>query len=334
MAGDAVFAVLPKVVAKSRYEAPQGQILRRRGCLPNTQCLIAYDGCQSSAHLLNDMSRSSAPSIAGGLIQRVAFVDSICRPQKGRFQATSLPGHLLHLVCEGKVRQTAGGRTQQLGPGDVVWYFEDESVRGEILQAPWRFITINFQAPTLAPPPEDQRVQRASPEMTAKFRELHQIWNDTKQSHVARHIRTHILVLGLLLKLLPPEQDTLRLDAPTQAWWAIEARLRNMLDRPIDLSILEGISGLSRRKIAEACKLATGCSPLKRVKQIRLTYARGLVQHSALTISEVAYRVGYSRVQELSRDYHSFFGSTPREERSRAPVYRRIEPPAARKVLP
>jgi AraC-like DNA-binding protein len=281
-----------------------------------------------------DMSKSSAPSIAGGLIQRVAFVDCICRPQRGRFQATSLPGHLLHLVCEGKVRQTAGGRTQHLGPGDVVWYFEDESVRGEILQAPWKFITINFEAPTLAPPPEDQRVQRASPEMAARFRELHRVWNDAEQPHITRHIQTHILLLQLLLELVPADQKALRLDAATQPWWAIEAKLRNRLDGPIDLSVLEGISGLSRRKIGEACELATGCSPLKRIKQIRLTYARGLVQHSALTISEIAYRVGYSRVQELSRDYHSFFKSTPRQERSEAPVYRRIEPVSARKVLP
>jgi AraC-like DNA-binding protein len=276
------------------------------------------------------MSRSSASSIAGALIQRVAFVDCIRRPQKGRFQATSLPGHLLHLVCEGKVRQTAGGRTQHLHPGDVVWYFEDESVRGEILQAPWKFITVNFEAPTLAPPPEDQRVQRANRETAARFRELHQVWNDSAQPHIARHIQTHILLLQLLLELIPADQSALRLDAATQPWWAIEAKLRNMLDRPIDLSVLEEISGLSRRKIAEACELATGCSPLKRVKQIRLTYARGLVQHSALTISEIAYRVGYSRVQELSRDYHSFFRSTPRQERSGVPVYQRIDPASAR----
>ena len=222
---------------------------------------------------------------------------------------------------------------QQLSPGDVVWYFEDESVRGEIVQAPWKFITISFEAPTLAPPPEDQRVQRASPEMAARFRELHQVWNDTEQPHIARHIRTHILLLELLLELVPPAQNALRLDAPTQPWWAIEATLRKMMEHPIDLSVLESISGLSRRKITEACELATGCSPLKRVKQIRLTYARGLVQHSALTISEIAYRVGYSRVQELSRDYHSFFGATPRQERSHAPVYKQIEPPPTRNAI-
>ena len=320
-----VFALLHKLVAKAaRHRRPD----KRSGRW--TECIYwLANGCHDGNHQPTNMSRSPTPSIAGALIQRVAFVDCIHRKQKGRFQATSLPGHLLHFVCEGRVQQTAGGRIQRLGPGDVVWYFEDESVHGEIMQAPWRFITISFEAPTLAPPPEHQRVQHATDEMAARFREVHEVWNDLKQPHISRHIRTHILMLELLLKLVPPGQSH-RLDAPTQPWWSVETQLRGMLERPIDMSVLERISGFSRRKIAEACELATGCSPLKRVKQIRLTYARGLVQHSELTISEIAYRVGYSRVQELSRDYHSFFKSTPRAERSRAPVYRRIEPPSTR----
>ena len=69
---------------------------------------------------------------------------------------------------------------------------------------------------------------------------------------------------------------------------------------------------------------------MKRVKELRLSYARGLVQHSELSISEIAYRTGYSRVQELSRDYHERFNVTPREERAQAPSYREIEHPDAK----
>ena len=137
------------------------------------------------------------------------------------------------------------------------------------------------------------------------------------------------MLLDLLLDLLPVAETTQRLDAPAQPWWSLEAKLRGQLDQPIDLARLVSLSGLSRRKIVEACAAATGSSPLKRVKEIRLTYARGLVQHSDLTISEIAYRVGYSRVQELSRDYHRRFNTTPREERSMAPNYRDLEPVAS-----
>ena len=60
--------------------------------------------------------------------------------------------------------------------------------------------------------------------------------------------------------------------------------------------------------------------------EIRLGYARGLVQHSDLPMTEIAFRVGYARSQEFSRDYHKHFGLTPREDRRRPSGYCRLEP--------
>jgi AraC-like DNA-binding protein len=273
------------------------------------------------------MTTPSLPPITGAVIQRVALVDRITRPERDRFQSSSLPGHLLHLVVEGRVRQSSGGRNQFLSPGVAVWYFEDEAIRGEILQAPWTFYTVNFEAPTLAPPPEHRRILPVKLSLAARFEELYETWRNDRQSEMARHIRTHVLLLSLLYDLLPVARTKHRLDAPTKPWWAIEAKLRGKLDQPIDLPFLQSLSGLSQRTIVETCELATRTTPMRRVKELRLSYARGLVQHSDLTISEIAYRTGYSRVQELSRDYHERFKLTPREERGKAPTYRDIEHP-------
>jgi AraC-like DNA-binding protein len=270
------------------------------------------------------MQDAAFPPIAGPIIQRVTLVDRITRPELIRFRSNSLPGHLLHLVIEGRVRQTSGGRKQHLVPGDVVWYYEDESIRGEILQVPWTFYTVNFEAPTLAPPPEHKRLQHVKLATATKFEALYDAWHNPRQSDMARHLRVHVLLLGLLLDLLPIAHTEHRLDAPTQPWWEIEAKLRGKLDQPIDLPFLQSLSSLSQRRIVEACKLATKTTPMKRVKDLRLSYARGLVQHSDLSISEIAYRTGYSRVQELSRDYHERFQVTPRGERAKTPTYRHI----------
>lgn len=267
------------------------------------------------------------PPITGAVIQRVALVDRICRPEKDLFQSSTLPGHLLHMVVEGRVTQTSGGRTQHLSPGDVAWYYENEPIRGEILQAPWVFYTVNFEAPTLVPPPEDRRVQHVKVATAGKFEALYEAWRNWSQPDLVRHIRVHLLLLELLLDILPPGSSRHRLETPTQNWWSIESKLRGKFDAQIDMASLQAISGLSKRSIVEACQLATGTTPMKRIKELRLSYARGLVQHSPLTISEIAYRTGYSRVQELSRDYHQYFGITPREERRRRPSYKEIEHP-------
>jgi AraC-like DNA-binding protein len=275
------------------------------------------------------MQNSTLPPIAGPIIQRVALVDRVSRPELDQFRSSSLPGHLLHFVVEGRVQQTSGGRNQHLAPGDVVWYFEDESVRGEIEQAPWTFFTVNFEAPTLAPPPEHKRIQHVKLATASKFEALFDAWRNQRQTDMARHLRVHALLLDLLFDLLPVAQTTHRMDAPSKPWWTIEAKLRGKLAEPIDLEYLQKLSGLSQRNIVEVCELATHTTPMKRVKELRLSYARGLVQHSDLTVSEIAYRTGYSRVQELSRDYHERFKVTPREERAQEPSYRQLQHPEA-----
>jgi AraC-like DNA-binding protein len=67
-----------------------------------------------------------------------------------------------------------------------------------------------------------------------------------------------------------------------------------------------------------------GVSPLKRVKQLRMSMARRLVWMSKLTFTEIADRIGYPRVHEFSRDYHKYFGVTPTDDREKFPrIYRR-----------
>lgn len=90
--------------------------------------------------------------VEGGLIESVALVDQLTRRNVGRYVGTTLPGHLLHVVVEGEVFQEISGRHYRLTPGTAVWYHEDETVFGQILQVPWTFYTASFRARRLAPP--------------------------------------------------------------------------------------------------------------------------------------------------------------------------------------
>jgi transcriptional regulator GlxA family with amidase domain len=79
---------------------------------------------------------------------------------------------------------------------------------------------------------------------------------------------------------------------------------------------------MSTRTTNRACKAATGVSPVQRLRDLRMTHARGLLQHTDLPVTEVAFRVGYARVQEFSRDFRKRYGHTPREARRAVPDYR------------
>jgi transcriptional regulator GlxA family with amidase domain len=103
----------------------------------------------------------------------------------------------------------------------------------------------------------------------------------------------------------------------SKLWWEAEEWLRANIQRPISLDDLCAQTGRSPNTIARACRAAVGLAPMKRLKQIRLSLARGLVRHSTLNITEIALRVGYARVHEFSRDYRKAFGVPPTAERDR-----------------
>jgi hypothetical protein len=93
-------------------------------------------------------------------LQAVRLVGQLYRKTGIRSIATSLPGHLIQLTVSGRTRQVIGGRQYEVRPRSLVWFHEDEQVRGEVLEGPWVFYTVNFIAPSLAPPPFEGRVQR------------------------------------------------------------------------------------------------------------------------------------------------------------------------------
>lgn len=271
------------------------------------------------------MVEDGIPPLDGAIVNSVVLVDRITRTIAGPFEAVSLPGHLIHITTEGEVEQRAGGVVERFGPGCAIWYYENEPVQGVVKKTPWSFYTVNFRAVALLPPPLDRRVVTVSEETVARMQALLEVWRDTQAPPARRHMRVHALLLEIVLDVLPDESQAHRMDTAAGLWWRIEAELRKDLSRAIDLRFLQRLGSRSQRGIFRACHLATGMPPMKRVKHVRLSYARGLVQLSELTMSEIACRVGYGRVQEFSRDYGKLFAVTPTQDRNAGPDYRRHE---------
>lgn len=256
-------------------------------------------------------------------IQRVVLVDRITRRKAGPYHATTLPGHLIQLTTRGRARHEAGGRAFVAGPGTVAWFYEDEEVRVRVEESPWVFFTVNFAAPALPPPPYDLRIRRGTAETERRFGALLRAWRDRAAGPLVRHLRVEARLLDLLADVLPAEVAPLRIDPAARVWWELEEKLRARMEEPVRLEDLCRWSGRSVRTLYRACRRATGLAPMKRLKRIRLSLARGLVLYSSLNISEIAFRVGYGRVQELCRDYRRHVGMTPLEDRAAGPDYRR-----------
>jgi AraC-like DNA-binding protein len=236
------------------------------------------------------------------------------------FTATSLPGHLIHLMTNGHVRQEQSGRTYETRPGTAVWYHEDELVRGRVLRGPWRFYTCNFIAPTLSPPPFEQRVRRAPRGATSAFASLLRAWRDASVPVPVRELRVQARLLELLAILWTDAGgESFAIDPSAQLWWDVETKIRRDLSRPISLDVMQRLSGRSRATITRSCQRAVSTAPMKRVKQVKMSLAQALVRNSELRIKEIAARIGYGRVHEFSRDYRKHFGASPRAQRQARP---------------
>jgi len=235
------------------------------------------------------------------------------RPQGFAFTATSLPGHLLHLVVAGEVEQTCNGRRQHLTPGTAVWYHEDEWVEGRVLRAPWIYYSVNFAAPTLSPPDFAQRLVPDRTSLQKTFAALHAAWSRLPSWQRDCLCQSHLLALIAGLDAhganRPPSTPAGKL------WWEVESWARQNIERTLTLDELCAQSGRSPNTLARACREAVGLAPMKRLKQIRLSLARGLVLYSELNMTEIALRVGYGRVHEFSRDYRKAYGRPPTAER-------------------
>src|SRR4051812_39903483 len=222
-------------------------------------------------------------------------------PAGFRFEATSLPGHLLHYMLEGRVRQDCNGRTYDLGPGSVLWYHEDELVRGEVVSGDWRFFSILISAPTLPPPGDEARVARDDDgSLKAHFAAAHAAWHDASLPEARRCFAVHAAVNAILARLSPSEAPA-RVEPKARLWWRIETEARKRPHERLHLAAPAAIRRTSQPSVVRSCRAAVGTSPMKRLKRLRLSLARGLVQRGDLPISAIATRVGFGRVHELSR---------------------------------
>lgn len=242
------------------------------------------------------------------------------------FLASSPPGHLLHLVIDGEVRQRCNDREYRLSAGDLLWYHNNEFVEGRCVQTPWRFYSVVFEAPHIPPPDFQSRLSHPPKKVAALFRELHAAWTDTGEDPVRRSLRCHsALTQILLLHQALPTAPRSALDNGwlIRLWWNVEHQVRQNLGHAFTLDELADLGKVSPATLYRASMAAVGTPPVRHVKMLRLDMARSLLTYSRLSITEVAENSGYERLNEFSRDIRVAFGEPPSALRKKAILWRK-----------
>jgi signal transduction histidine kinase/CheY-like chemotaxis protein/AraC-like DNA-binding protein len=85
----------------------------------------------------------------------------------------------------------------------------------------------------------------------------------------------------------------------------------NLSDLDFEMPQLERALAMSRSQIFRKVKALTGKSPSLFIRCIRLHHGRHLLQTTTLTVSEIAYEVGYSALNNFSDAFFEEFGERP-----------------------
>jgi AraC family transcriptional activator FtrA len=97
--------------------------------------------------------------------------------------------------------------------------------------------------------------------------------------------------------------------APVMAWMA------DHLSEPLTLETVAAQAHMSSRTLARRFRAETGCSVQYWIALRRVEQARGLLEESSMTVSQIAYAVGFGSTESLRRHFRAVIGTNAREYR-------------------
>jgi len=228
----------------------------------------------------------------------------------------STPSHLIHLVTRGRYRLRTDGREYEIHAGDVIWYYESENVEWLSNDTPVTFYSVGFDAPWLPPPPLEARVFPGSRTLRRAFEALFDA--SLLAQPVSRNLGMHTALLQMLAEVHrcqaragSPAVNVSTSNTPAQLWWGVEKNVRTTRCFRPTLEELSDWAGCSRASLCRACHAATGVSPIRRLRDLRMAEAKGLLLLSTMNVSQIAEYLGYLRVHEFSREYRKYFHHAP-----------------------
>ena len=91
-----------------------------------------------------------------------------------------------------------------------------------------------------------------------------------------------------------------------------------MSDSSLSVETISSVLGLSRVQMYRKVKQLTGQSPVEIIRVTRLKKAEQLLKATRMTVSEIAYEVGFSSPSYFSKCFKDYFGIQPGEVRENA----------------
>ena len=93
------------------------------------------------------------------------------------------------------------------------------------------------------------------------------------------------------------------------------ADMQNHLDGSLSISQMAAMAGMSESNFRRRFHQVTGISPKRFHVRLRLTWADHMLRSARMTVSEVAYKLGFSSPFHFSRAFRDFYGHPPSQHK-------------------
>lgn len=148
---------------------------------------------------------------------------------------------------------------------------------------------------------------------------MHALIAERMGSHFARRVSDWYLHTAVAEPTAPQRSSIAERFATNHpALLAVLEKMEATVERPLSRSSMAAFARISERHLDRVFSSELGKGFLEIYREIRLHHARQLLRQSPLTVSEIAYAVGFSSAGHFSQAYRAAFGHTPKQARHRA----------------
>ncbi|MFE0422310.1 AraC family transcriptional regulator N-terminal domain-containing protein [Streptomyces sp. NPDC058953] len=249
----------------------------------------------------------------------------------------SAPADLLYdpMVCfiaDGAKRAVAGERSWTTGRGDMFLNTLRVPVTASCEQVPYRSVVMRLDgraltelllefgesSPRPLPGDDGQFTAAMTPELVdAVTRWVRLLDAPEDIGPLATRIESEILYRLLGSPLGPALRQFTLADSGTARVRAAAAWICEHYTEPLCVAEIAAVAHMSTATLHRRFKAATGMSPLRFQKQLRLQEARRRLAAGEATAASIAEAVGYVSATQFSREYRSVYGLPPMRDAAR-----------------
>ena len=218
-------------------------------------------------------------------------------------------------TSSGTGKITTTNETYILEPNSLFFINVYEVIEYAPVSEKWSYVWYNFTPKSTIP--FEQKVVYYLPFTYDETNLVDKMFN-AMESHLNTSLMlTHSLFLELICSWLHFFECEKKREIPhNKSMSEILSYINDNLDKKFTVSYLAKRCLMSERLFRTVFEKHTGMSPKKYINQQRLNYVAFLLRTTTLAIQEISYNLNFCSPYELSKDFKSFFGITPKEYRN------------------